>query len=266
MGNPGQFTMKFFLSFPLIFSVAAASVSRLAKDMESAVDANNVRNARKVLKKGFSVDAPITNEGVTALMIAAEMGKTKMINFLATEAGASMQKVDKQGYNPLHFTAGFSGSVEGLRACLAISTGSINARETDQGNTPLHFAAANGSLEKVTLLVEAGADLEIKNNIGNTPIIAACYRDNVEVVQYLLNRGADFLEVNDQDQDCLAIAANFDSLRVARILLDRINPTKRNTNTGIIRALTHYAHSQEMKALLSEYFPGTISFISCPRV
>lgn len=255
--------MKVSFLLPLVFSFAVASASRAryVKDLENAVDANNVRNARKALATGIPVDTPITTEGVTALMLSAELGKIDIINYLAREAGASMTNVDIMGYNPLHFAAGPTGSCEGLKACLAISTAGINAQEFEQGNTPLHFAAVNGSVEKVIALVEAGAGLEVKNRIGNTPIIAACYRDNVEVLEYLLSRGADYLEINNKDQDCLAIASMNNNLVIARILLNLINPTKRNANTGIVRAIT-YARTEEMRNLLSEYFPGTVSVIA----
>ena len=255
--------MKFSIVIPLIFSVAVISASRLIKDLENAVDGDNARNARRALNKGISVDTPINEEGVTALMLAAELGKIRMIEFLAGEAGASMVQVDKIGYNPLHFAAGVTGSIDGLRACLNISTAGIDAQEYEQGNNPLHFAAAVGSIEKVAALIESGANFEIKNSIGNTAIIAACYHDNVEVLQYLLQRGADHLEVNSNDQDCLAIAASNNCLGIARILLNLINPTKRVPNTGIIRALS-YAKTEEMGNLLLEYFPGTIKFITRP--
>lgn len=255
--------MKVSFLLPLVFSFAVASASRAryVKDLENAVDANDVRNARRALATGIPVDTPITTEGVTALMLSAELGNIEMINYLAGEAGASMINVDNTGYNPLHFAAGPTGSCEGLKACLAISTAGISAQEFKQGNTPLHFAAANGSIEKVIALVEAGAGLEVKNLIGNTPIIAACYRENVEVLQYLLSNGADYLEINNNDQDCLAIASMNNNLGIARILLNLINPTKRNFNTGIIRAIT-YARTEEMGSLLLEYFPGTVSVIA----
>lgn len=255
--------MKFYIVLPLIFSVAVASTTRHINDLVNAVECDNVRNARRALNKGISVDVPINEEGVTALMLAAELGKTKMIDYLTREAGASMVQVDILGYNPFHFAAGAReyASIEGLRACLAISTAGIEAQESNQGNTPLHFAAAIGSIEKVTALIEAGASFEVKNLIGNTAIIAACYNDNVEVFEYLLHRGADYLEVNVYSQDCLAIAAKFNCMGIARILLNLINPTKLNANTGIIRAIS-YSQTEEMRNLLLEYFPGTIQFIT----
>ena len=45
--------------------------------------------------------------------------------------------------------------------------------------------------------------------------------------------------------------------------LNRINPTRKKVNTGIIRALG-YAASDEMRTLIQEYIGATVSFIARP--
>ena len=42
------------------------------------------------------------------------------------------------------------------------------------GNTPLHNAAAMGHLEVVQLLLQHGADKELKDNPGNKPVDVVC--------------------------------------------------------------------------------------------
>lgn len=48
----------------------------------------------------------------------------------------------------------------------------INCRN-NSGNTPLHWAALNTHLECVKALVEAGADLDIKNDAGHDAVFLA---------------------------------------------------------------------------------------------
>ncbi|KAL8972422.1 MAG: hypothetical protein Q9183_000554 [Haloplaca sp. 2 TL-2023] len=54
------------------------------------------------------------------------------------------------------------------------------------GNTPLHWAAVNGHLEAVKLLVNSGADPSIKNNAGYDAVFEAERAGKQGVVEWLL--------------------------------------------------------------------------------
>jgi hypothetical protein len=56
----------------------------------------------------------------------------------------------------------------------------------DAGNTPLHWAALNGHLESVKLLIQAGADITIFNRAGHDAVFEAEINDKNEVVDWLL--------------------------------------------------------------------------------
>lgn len=69
----------------------------------------------------------------------------------------------------------------------------INLKAGTLGVTPLHLAAANPqdiSLEPLEYLINAGADLNIKDNGGNTPIFVAYGLNNSKAVDLLINAGA----------------------------------------------------------------------------
>lgn len=53
-------------------------------------------------------------------------------------------------------------------------------------NSPLHFAAAKGHNDIVTLLLENGADVNSRNYCGQTALMQACRHGHWEVVQTLL--------------------------------------------------------------------------------
>tara|TARA_R110002003_G_scaffold175_3_gene14172 strand:- start:3991 stop:4425 length:435 start_codon:yes stop_codon:yes gene_type:complete len=61
----------------------------------------------------------------------------------------------------------------------------INA-VNEAGNTPLHWAALNGHLEGVKLLVESGADVTIINQAGHDAVFEAEINDKQDVVDWLL--------------------------------------------------------------------------------
>ncbi|KAJ5796934.1 uncharacterized protein N7518_005474 [Penicillium psychrosexuale] len=79
----------------------------------------------------------------------------------------------------LHFPAA-NGNSEILKTLLqklssadaAQRVAFVNHRN-NSGNTPLHWAALNAHLECVKALVEAGADLEVKNDAGHDAVFLA---------------------------------------------------------------------------------------------
>lgn len=67
-------------------------------------------------------------------------------------------------------------------------------RQNAQGSTPLHWAALNGHLAVVKLLVGAGADMWTKNEAGHLAMFEAERADKGDVVQYLLEAGGKDVE------------------------------------------------------------------------
>ncbi|PIA92429.1 Ankyrin repeat-containing protein [Cercospora beticola] len=63
-----------------------------------------------------------------------------------------------------------------------------------EGNTPLHWAAYNGHLNIVKLLIAAGADMWQKNAAGHLAMFEAERADKNDVVQYLLEAGGKEVE------------------------------------------------------------------------
>ncbi|GIZ48019.1 hypothetical protein CKM354_001109400 [Cercospora kikuchii] len=63
-----------------------------------------------------------------------------------------------------------------------------------EGNTPLHWAAYNGHLDIVKLLIAAGADMWQKNAAGHLAMFEAERADKNDVVQYLLEAGGKEVE------------------------------------------------------------------------
>ncbi|OQO15260.1 hypothetical protein B0A48_00643 [Cryoendolithus antarcticus] len=76
----------------------------------------------------------------------------------------------------------------------ASSFPSLINRQNAQGSTPLHWASLNGQLPVVKLLIEAGADMWIKNSAGHLAMFEAERADKGEVVQYLLEAGGKEVE------------------------------------------------------------------------
>jgi ankyrin repeat protein len=66
-------------------------------------------------------------------------------------------------------------------------------RADKNGNSVLHF---NISPEHAKRCLDAGDDINFKNNKGETPLNRACYHDNFELVKFLIENGADKISVD----------------------------------------------------------------------
>lgn len=71
------------------------------------------------------------------------------------------------------------------------SGGDINLKDNFSGSTPLNTAAVFGKTGIAKMLIDAGADLSIKNNDGSTPLHTAAFFGRIEIVQMLIDAHAD---------------------------------------------------------------------------
>lgn len=62
------------------------------------------------------------------------------------------------------------------------------------GNTALHWAALNGHLESVKVLLDEGSDPTITNQRGHDAVYEAELNDKKEVVEWVLKEGGEGLE------------------------------------------------------------------------
>jgi ankyrin repeat protein len=67
----------------------------------------------------------------------------------------------------------------------------INRKDQMSSSTPLITAATFGKIAIAKALIDANADLDLKNNEGSTALHAAAFFGQIEIVQMLLDAGAD---------------------------------------------------------------------------
>ncbi len=89
-----------------------------------------------------------------------------------------------------------SGNLEAVRQHIAAGT-DLNEKEPFNGSTPLVTAATFGEVAIAQALIDAGADLSIKNNDGTTPLHSAAFFGRIEIVQQLIDAKADKTLLNN---------------------------------------------------------------------
>ena len=92
------------------------------------------------------------------------------------------------------------------------------------GRSPLHLACRSGALAVVKMLVEAGAGVCGTCNYGNTCLILAAHHGHTETVRYLVGlKGLQGVKVNhkaDDDWSALFCAADRKHADVVKVLID----------------------------------------------
>eukprot|EP00802_Teleaulax_amphioxeia_P004188 Tamp_04192.p1 GENE.Tamp_04192~~Tamp_04192.p1 ORF type:complete len:724 (+),score=141.91 Tamp_04192:82-2172(+) len=121
----------------------------------------------------------------------------------------------------VHFAAE-QGDVQLLEVLISAGAGAkLNSREDRNGNTPLLLACKNGHQEFAEMLVKKGASVSAANAYGDTPLLLACKGRYQELAQELLKRGACASAANNQGDTPLLLACKGRDQELAQELLKR---------------------------------------------
>ena len=192
------------------------------------VEARDEAAIRMLVAAGADINVP-TAKGVTPLRRAIELGLRSMCTLLLA-LGADAAATDKRGITSLHWAvmggnpyifdelvkAGADVAARDMRGdtplhrAMSIADYSrggppvarrlVRTRELldvhgHLGRTPLHLAVQKG-LQQTTLLVEAGADVNVRDDKGQTPLHSA---RTAGIAELLMKSGAT-VDARDNEQ------------------------------------------------------------------
>lgn len=130
---------------------------------------------------------PLPELNASAILTALRDGDKQVFKKLALENPKTGDLRGPRGVTPL-MQAVLYGDVESVRVLL--ERGANPNLRNEAGATALMWAVTE--LEKTRLLLDRGADVNARSDDSRTPLlIAAGHFGNIEVVKLLLNRGAD---------------------------------------------------------------------------
>nr|KAF6424886.1 fibronectin type III and ankyrin repeat domains 1 [Molossus molossus] len=143
-----------------------------------------------------------------SLMLACYAGHLDVVKYLRRH-GASWKTRDLGGCTALHWAAdgGHCGVVEWM-----LQDGcEVDVMDAGSGWTPLmRVSAVSGNQRVASLLIEGGANVNVKDKDGKTPLMVAVLNNHEELVQLLLDRGADASVKNEFGKGVLDMARVFD--------------------------------------------------------
>lgn len=184
----------------LIALVALAPMQcAAANDLLSAYWDGDSERVLEILKDTIPSGAAGLHDRSEALLVAANYGDLPAAKYLY-ENGADIEIVDDSGKTPLLIAAAEARTQVGLY--LIEAGANIEARDNIFLNTPLLLASKYGDFDLVRALVDAGADLTVTNYLGQTALHMAAipYAYNSiggdALVVYFMEKG---LDINQRD-------------------------------------------------------------------
>ncbi len=150
------------------------------------------------------------DEGMTALLFAAQKGDTEVVNYLF-EHGADIKAQDTVlSRSAIHFAAE-NGNLDTIKY---LAEKGIDLLDKDSlGATPLHYAAKNNRLDVVKYLVDKKIDYTAKDVRGWSAMHYAACGGAFDVVKYLLAKGLNINELNHSGRTPLFFAREYHELR-----------------------------------------------------
>ena len=159
---------------------------------------------KMLVRLGARVCVSNNTEG-TCLMIAAGRGHTETVRYLLSLPEVELNHQDSAENTALHCAVDVcpidqTSAVQcALVVQLLIDAGADIEMKNRSGHSPLHNACCFGALDIVKMFVEAGAGVRDTDNHGCTCFMLAVQIGHTETVRYLV--GLREVDVNHQDSD-----------------------------------------------------------------
>jgi len=127
-------------------------------------------------------------------------------------------KDSSKEFTLLHFAANFGDT--NVTKLLLEEGANIDIKDQNK-NTPLHLAASNGHTDIVKLLMEKEPDLSVVNKEGNTSLHLAASNGHTDIVKLLVEKGSDLSAVNKDGGTPLQIAFYNNHTETVKYLMEK---------------------------------------------
>ncbi len=195
----------------VVITVQSTAHSGSYDDFFSAVRVDDVDVIKVLLSRGFDVNT-VDSAGETALLLAVRQDSLKVAAFLAAWPQTKVEARSQRDESALMLA-----SLKGLEPLCEVLI-AHGADVNKPGWTPLHYAATNGHLAVMTLLLENYAYIDAGSPNGTTPLMMAAHYANAAAVNLLVEAGADPLLKNDLGLSALEFARSAQRLDSAEII------------------------------------------------
>ncbi|KAJ1468172.1 ankyrin repeat-containing domain protein, partial [Baffinella frigidus] len=198
----------------------------------AAVSCNHVAKVRELVSQKVDVDE-VAHNGNTPLSMAVEYGSVDVVEILLRHQ-AMVSNPDGDGNTPLHIAIRSfrdhrmynEGVVQCYSICLLLLRYGADVKAvTNQGATPLHFAALTSLTAIVSLLLSYNSDVSARDLKGCTPLMYHVRRTfdwvdrKTDMIHLLVMHGAELRATDHNAMTTLHWAVHGNSCEKIRCLI-----------------------------------------------
>ncbi len=199
----------------IIYLVVAIGVSCANagsyEDFFAAIKRDDAWVVQGLLSKGFDADTP-GPDGQSGLMLAIREPAPKAAAVLIDWPHTRIDLRNKADESPLMIAA-LKGHVDLARRLIK-----RDADVNKPGWTPLHYAATGGHIEMMDLLLEHHAFIDAQSPNKTTPLMMAAMYGSAQTVKFLLQAGADVNMKNQLGMTAVDFAVRADRKEAAEMI------------------------------------------------
>ena len=203
------------LVLPLGVGTLAPAWAYDTGDFVRAILQDNDRSMRRILEDGFDPNTK-TEKGVPGLYLALEEDSLKVARLLVASRRTKGEQRNAKDESVLMMAA-YKGDLDIARALI-----DKDADVNKPGWTPLHYAATKGHLKMMDLLLEHYAFIDAQAPNGNTPLMMAAFYSTPEAVKLLIEAGADVNMRNSASKTALDLAQAANHRNSADLIIEAL--------------------------------------------
>jgi len=189
-----------FIFLVMLSSPAFAQTDDQVNDFAKAAKFDDIAVVTLLLSKGISPNT-VDAKGNPMLNLAIKDKSTKVTELLINDKRTDVDLSNKYGETPL-MIASIDGDLTLVKTLVLQKKAMVN----HIGWTPLHYACSKGNLEVAQFLVTNGALVDSPSSGNTTPLMMAVQSGNEQLIKLLLDKGADIQLRNTNGLSAIDIA------------------------------------------------------------
>ena len=210
-----------------LFGLGASAQADAVSDFQTAIVRDNFVTIRRLLQQG--IDPNIQDgRGSPALVKAMQLDSWRVAQALLQAPGIDVNAANAGGETPLMYAC-IKGQVDWVRQLLR-----MGAKVNHPGWTPLHYAASADtphSVEIAALLLEHHAYIDAQSPNQSTPLMLAAQYGSEAMVNLLLSAGADVQLRNQLGLTAVDFARRSEREFMVLMLDKALNASRKSTSS-----------------------------------